>query len=194
MTQTVESPATMTGRALDEWLHRIRALHIEVEAILQSLAAALDDNPCARCTRVCCREVFCRESVESDFLKFVLGPRVEAYDENAGWFMPGAGCRLSYGRPLLCYEYFCEKFDAQAVDTIRQLSRALKTLYANALAGQHILVVDDIRRIGARKLRILHDRLEGLRDRANAALRQSLDARLCGKSAGGAVGDPRGAA
>lgn len=192
MTETRESPPTMRGRALDAWLHRIRGLHIEVEAILQSLAASLDDNPCARCTRVCCREVFCRESVESDFLKFVLGPRVEAYDENAGWFMPGAGCRLSYGRPLLCYEYFCEKFDSPDAGTIRQLSRALKTLYANALGGQHILVVDDIGRIGARKLRTLHDRLEGLRDRATAALRQSLDARLCGKSAGGAVGDPRG--
>lgn len=194
MTQTPESPSTMTGRALDDWLHRIRALHIEVEAILQSLAASLDDNPCARCTRVCCREVFCRESVESDFLRFVLGPRVEAYDENAGWFMPGAGCRLSSGRPLVCYEYFCEKFDAQDVGTIRLLSRALKTLYANALAGRHILVVDDIGRIGAHRLRILHDRLEGLRDRANAALRQSLDARLRGISAGGAVDDPGGAA
>jgi len=96
----------MTGRALDDWLHRIRALHIEVEAILQSLAASLDDNPCARCTRVCCREVFCRESVESDFLRFVLGPRVEAYDENAGWFMPGAGCRLSSAGPWCAMNTF----------------------------------------------------------------------------------------
>ena len=108
---------TLTGipgaRAFSEQLYRIREVHIEVEAILQSLAALQDDIPCARCTSVCCREVMCRESVDSDFLRFVLGPRVDDYGVNDGWYVPGSGCRLGYGRPLVCYEFFCEKFDAQ---------------------------------------------------------------------------------
>ena len=191
-TQADSRTPTSAGRVFSDQLHRIRDVHIEVESILQSLAALQDENPCARCTRVCCKEVFCRESVESDFLRFVLGPRVEGYSDHAGWYVPGSGCRLSYGRPLLCYEYFCEKFETQGASAIRQLSRALKTLYANALAGQHILVVEDISRISATRLRILHHRLEGLRDRANAALLQSLNERLGGKSAVGAVDDPGG--
>jgi len=185
---------TLTGapgaRAFSEQLYRIREVHVEVEAILQSLAALQDDIPCARCTSVCCREVMCRESVDSDFLRFVLGPRVDDYGVNDGWYVPGSGCRLSYGRPLVCYEYFCAKYETQDVSAIRELSRALKMVYASAFAGQHILAVEDVSRISANKLRIVYDRLEALRDRANAALRQSLNARLGVKSSCGPVDDP----
>lgn len=162
------------GRAFSERLYRIREIHIEVESILQSLAALQDDNPCARCTDVCCKEVMCRESLDSDFLRFLLGSRVEDYRADAGWYVPGSGCRLGYGRPLVCYEYLCEKFDAQDGAQLKPLSRAFKTLYANAFAGQHILVVEDIGRITAHKLNVIHARLEDLRERANAALRRSL--------------------
>lgn len=173
-----ERPLTMASREFSEPLHQIRTIHIEVESILQSLAALHDENPCASCTHVCCKEVLCRESVDSDFLRFVLGPRVGDYSENDGWHVPGSGCRLGYGRPLICYEYFCERFDTQDVKVTRQLSRALKTVYANVFAGQHMLVVDDINRISANKLRIVHGRLEALRDLANRALRQALRERL----------------
>lgn len=181
-------PGTLTGtpgaRVFSEQLYRIREVHVEVEAILQSLAALLDDVPCARCTSVCCREVMCRESVDSDFLRFVLDPRVDDYEVNDGWHVPGSGCRLGYGRPLVCYEYFCERFDAQDAAQLRQLSRAFKMLYANAFAGQHVLVVEDISRITANRLNHIHARLENLRERANAALRRSLAEKLGMPSAG----------
>lgn len=173
---------TLTGtpgaRAFSEQLYRIREVHVEVEAILQSLAALLDDVPCTRCTSVCCREVMCRESVDSDFLRFVLGPRVDDYEVNDGWHVPGSGCRLGHGRPLVCYEYFCERFDAQDAAQLRQLSRAFKTLYARAFAGQHMLVVEDISRITVNRLNLIYDKLEKLRDVANEALRRSLGEKL----------------
>jgi len=173
---------TLTGapgaRAFSEQLYRIREVHVEVEAILQSLAALQDDIPCARCTSVCCREVMCRESVDSDFLRFVLGPRVDDYGVNDGWYVPGSGCRLSHGRPLVCYEFFCEKFDTQDAAQLRQLSRAFKALYARAFAGQHMLVVEDISRITANRLNLIYDKLEKLRDVANEALRRSLGEKL----------------
>jgi hypothetical protein len=193
MTQTqASSRATPDGRTFSEQLYRIRDLHIEVESILQSLAALHDDNPCASCTNVCCKEVMCRESMDSDFLRFLLGPLVEGYSVDAGWYVPGSGCRLSYGRPLVCYEFFCEKFEAQDWTQPRQLSRALKTLYANAFAGQHMLVVNDISRITAHKLYIIHDRLENLRDMANAALRRSLSEKLGIPSTSSPVDHTRG--
>lgn len=166
------------GRAFSEQLHRVRDVHIEVESILHSLAALQDDNPCARCTSVCCKEVFCRESVDSDFLRFVLGPRVDAYSATAGWFEPGSGCRLSYGRPLVCYEFFCEKFESQNWAEPRRLAREFKKAYANALAGQPMLVVDDISRIGESRLDIIHGRLDKVREMAKAVLRRSFQEKL----------------
>lgn len=168
----------MADRVFSEQLYRIRDVHIEVESILQSLSALQSENPCASCTNVCCKEELCHESMDSDFLRFILGPLVDRYSLNSGWYVPGSGCRLSYGRPLVCYEYFCEQFDTQEVSSVRQLSRALKMVYSHAFAGQHILAVEDISRISANKLSIIHDRLEKLREMANAALRRSLGERL----------------
>ena len=179
------------GRTFSGQLYRIRDVHIEVEAILQSLAALQDDTPCARCTSVCCREVMCRESVDSDFLRFLLGSRVDGYSVSDGWLVPGSGCRLSFGRPLVCYEYFCEQFDAQDASELRQLSRALKKLYANVYAGQHMLVVEDISRIAANRLSHVLGRLENLREQANTALRRALGEKLGMQSASSPVGHPR---
>lgn len=191
MTPIQKRPLTMAGRVFSESLHQIRASHIEVESILQSLAALHDENPCASCTHVCCKEILCRESIDSDFLRFILGPKVGDYSVNDGWYVPGSGCRLAYGRPLICYEYFCERFDTQDVKATRQLSRALKTVYANVFAGQHILVVEDINRISANKLRIVLGRLVALRDLANEALRQTLRDRLGNQPGNGYVATSR---
>ena len=190
VTQTGSMTPTPDGRAFSEQLHRIREVHIEVESILQSLAALQEASPCVRCTNVCCKEAFCRESLDSDFLRFLLGPRVEGYNVDAGWYVPGSGCRLGYGRPLVCYEYFCEKFDTQDWTRLRQLSRAFKTLYAHAFAGQHMLVVKDIGRITTHRLDIIHARLETLKERANAELRRSLSEKLGGHATRSPVDPP----
>lgn len=182
--------ATMAGSVFSEELQQIRDVHIEIESILQSLAALQNETPCASCANVCCKEVLCRESIESDFLRFILGARVDDYSVSDGWYVAGAGCRLSYGRPLVCYEYFCERFDTREVGSLRQLSRAFKTVYANVFAGQHILVVDDISRISIHKLRIVLGRLEALRDQANVALREALLRQLARQASLGEVNRP----
>ena len=184
------STPTASGRVFSEQLLRIREIHIDVESILQSLAALQDETPCARCANVCCKEILCRESIDSDFLRFVLGSRVNDYSVRDGWYVAGSGCRLSYGRPLVCYEYFCERFDTREVGSLRQLSRVFKTVYANVFAGQHILVVDDISRISIHKLRIVLGRLEALRDQANVALREALLRQLARQASLGEVNRP----
>lgn len=191
--QTPELPSKMAGRVFSEELHQIREVHIEMESILQSLAALQNDAPCARCANVCCKEVLCRESIESDFLRFVLGTRVDDFSLSDGWYVPGSGCRLSFGRPLVCYEFFCERFDMREVGTLKQLSRAFKTVYSNVFAGQHILVVDDISRISKNKLRVVLGRLEGLRDQANSALREALLRQLAKQSSRSEVNNPSAA-
>jgi len=188
--QTPGVASTMAGRVFSEELHQIREVHIEMESILQSLAALLNDVPCASCSNVCCKEILCRESIESDFLRFVLGARVDDYSLSDGWYVPGSGCRLSFGRPLVCYEFFCERFDTQEVGSLKQLSRAFKTVYSNVFAGQHILVVDDISRISMNKLHIILGRLEGLRDQANGVLREALLRQLASQSNRSEVNNP----
>lgn len=189
MPKTREHSRTPTpaGRTFSERLYQIRDLHIEMESILQSLAALQDDIPCVNCSSVCCKEIMCRESVDSDFLRFVLGAQADAYSAHAGWYAPGSGCRLSFGRPLVCYEFYCEKFVAHGWAEPRQLSRAFKTLYAQVFAGQHMLVVEDISQITAHKLNRIHARLEALREQANAALRNALSEKLGGQSSRAAV-------
>jgi hypothetical protein len=177
-TLPTDARAPSGDRAFSAQLHRIRDMHIEVESILQSLAALQGDSPCASCASVCCREAMCRESIDSDFLRFLLGPLAEGYGAEAGWHVPGSGCRLGHGRPLVCYEFFCEKFEGQEWARLKQFSRTFKTLYAQAKAGQHVLVVDDIGGITEHKLGILYGRLEELRNRASEALRQSLGEKL----------------
>ncbi len=167
---------SIAGREFSKQLHRIRDVHIELEYILQSLAELQNNNPCSMCTNVCCKEEICRESVDSDFLRFILGPLVNSYSSNQGWHIADAGCRLNYGRPLVCYEYYCGDFDIQNWTQLKQLAQAFKMVYSNAFAGQHILAVEDIARISKNKLRNIHAKLLTLRGVAEQELQRSLRA------------------
>jgi hypothetical protein len=118
----------------------------------------------------------CRESIDSDFLRFLLGSRVDDYNARDGWYVPGSGCRLGHGRPLVCYEFFCASFGAHDWNRLKQLSRAFKRIYAGAYAGQHMLVVEDIGKITEHRLGVILGRLEKLRDLANVAVREALTA------------------
>ena len=149
-------------------LAAIRDRHIEIEALLQALGRQQAAPICATCTAICCREAMCRESLDSDFLRHILGRRQEDYDAQQGWLEPGRGCRLTYGRPLVCYEFFCERFDAAGVSGLHRLARRFKTLYARVQGGRHMLEIDDIQRIPpARLARVLAD-LEQLAGEAAA--------------------------
>jgi hypothetical protein len=165
---------SIAGREFSKHLYRIRDVHIDLEYILQSLAELQNDNPCSICTNVCCKEEICRESIDSDFLRFILGPLVNSYSGSLGWYVPGLGCRLNYGRPLVCYEYYCGNFEIRNWTQLKQLSHAFKIVYSNAFAGRHILAVEDITRISANKLITIHGRLVTLREVANQVLQRSV--------------------
>ena len=172
----------MAGEALSEYLDQIRDAHIEIETLLQSLLGNFEDIPCKTCRDVCCNETICRESVDSDFLRFISGPQLNHYCGNLGWFEPGLGCQLKHGRPIVCYEYFCEKFQNQEHKQLQMLSRELKHVYAKAFAGQHVLEVNDIQTISVNKLKAILGRLQKLRDDADEALRQQTRALLANKN------------
>lgn len=147
-------------------LTQIRTLHIEIEQGLQHIGQLSNQPHCASCKTVCCHEHICRESVESPFLRFILGERAADYDTEAGWFTPAKGCQLEYGRPLLCYEYFCLKFTADELERSHaSAAREFRAIYAKVWRGKHMLTIDDISQIPEASLRRILDALTALRER-----------------------------
>jgi|SaaInlStandDraft_1057018.scaffolds.fasta_scaffold154359_2 hypothetical protein len=138
----------------NEVLKQIRLSHIEIESILQSIAARIPQNFCFKCTEVCCKEEICRESIESPFLNFILGDHKSNYSQTDGWLNKSTGCTTVIGRPLICYEFFCQQFDSNSVSSrLHQFAVSLKKIYSNAYKKQNILVVDDLSLIPLKKLK-----------------------------------------
>ena len=152
-------------------LARIRDKHILIENLLQQIGNRVSQTGCASCTKVCCEEGICRETVDSDFLRYILGDKIKEYDNQAGWFKQGKGCSLTYGRPLVCYEYFCSKFNGtNGVVDLQHLAKLFRQCYSKELGNRHILAVDDIQKIAVNKLARILGNLEQLDTLANEAL------------------------
>ena len=151
----------MTARS--QTLEEIRKAHILIEHHFQNLAME-NPSPCATCTSICCKEAICRESVGSDFLRFILGSKVSEYDEKDGWLSRTSGCTLEFGRPLICYEFFCSQFSFDAkVLKLQKLSSEFKKLYANVHRRQHVLEIDDLNSVPEEKWEILLNKLREFR-------------------------------
>ena len=163
-----------TGKNQIPLLESVRDLHIRIETVLRQFSVPFNRVRCAECPAVrrCCKESICRESVESDFLRFVLGDTADTYDKKKGWLAPEKGCRLAYGRPLICYEFFCCSPEGLYVNRIEELVSEFSGIYANVLGKRHILEVEDIRRIRPRKLEVVRDRLIAFEKKAGKKLRE----------------------
>jgi len=147
----------MTAR-LDK-MDEIRKIHILIEQHLQNLSKE-NPSPCATCTSICCKEEICRESVDSDFLRFILGSKVSEYNEKDGWLSRTSGCTLKFGRPLICYEFFCSQFTFDTkVQKLEKLSSEFSKLYANVHRRQHVLEIDDLNSVPEEKWEILLNKL-----------------------------------
>jgi hypothetical protein len=111
---------------------------------------------CRVCARVCCREEFCRETIESPFLSLLhhkFSPPA-AYSSENGWLTP-AGCALSIGRAPVCYHFLCRDIRAsQPTQTDGYVLEVLGALINHvgkyALGRRHvveIMNVDDLHRV-----------------------------------------------
>jgi hypothetical protein len=152
-------------------LRRIRGRHILIEGLLQQIGSRISQSECASCRAICCEEKYCRESMDSAFLRYILGTQAQEYDPNVGWHRSDMGCTLKYGRPFVCYEYFCSRFHAiSGVSNLEHLARLFRQCYAKALGSRHILVVDKLHDISADKLARILFKLERVEELARGAL------------------------
>ena len=161
----------MPEKNANEILREIREVHIRIEALLQAMASKVSLSECAKCTNVCCRESICRESVESEFLRFILGSQIADYREDEGWFEVGVGCRTAFGRPLVCYEYFCSIFrtDEKALE-LEKLSKEFVETYAKVIGQKHMLEIDNIHVVSEAKLLKILQKLQSFEIKAQGQL------------------------
>jgi hypothetical protein len=163
----------MSQREHNKYLCTLKDLHIAIEKILQQITLKHTGESCSKCGGVCCKEEICRESIESAFLRFILGKEVVKYRDDTGWYMPKTGCQLKFGRPLICYEYLCTGLRNKRVDEFVQISRKLISIYSNVSGKKHILEIDDVSKIKFHKLKQIIDKLKTLKEEANNVLRCS---------------------
>lgn len=143
----------MNGTECSSLLLRIRNRHILIESKLQQIGNRVSQTACASCVKICCREEICKESIESDYLRYILGAKIKEYDNETGWYKNGQGCSLAYGRPMVCYEYFCSGIgNMHGISNLQNLASLFRKCYSKALGDRHILVLNDIQRISVDKL------------------------------------------
>lgn len=141
--------------------------YIELEARVNEAVTAACQPVCRVCADCCCAVRFCRESVESHWLRTIAtvsGHAVGDFDEMEGWLTP-QGCRLKVGRPPVCYVFFCEAIIESETHPYRQyalkvLGRLVGFAGAKVLGGRHLITVSQFELQHRLRLDKLRTRLE----------------------------------
>jgi hypothetical protein len=129
-------------------LNSIKSVHIRLEKILQMVAANISSKECAECTDICCKKKFCQESMDSAFLRFILDKQANLYSKTDGWLTADQGCSTPFGRPPVCYEFFCSKFkNDKYINDLKYFSGLFKRIYNKAQGNQHMVVVKNLETI-----------------------------------------------
>ncbi len=84
-------------------LNELISAHHNIEHCLQKITQHAFGEECTKCTDVCCKEEFCRESIDIPFLRLLSSGTPEEYNQTTGWCTMNTGCELTLGRPLVCY-------------------------------------------------------------------------------------------
>ena len=122
--------------------------YAELEISVRTLMTNLFSETCGLCTACCCRADICEEATRSPFLSLLLekqGLSVKKMDDRFGW-LDVNGCALEYGRPPICYDYFCDELidrlpDDDARLVARTLGRLMGHVGQNALNEWHLVEI-----------------------------------------------------
>jgi hypothetical protein len=134
---------------MDELEHILRE-YAAFESEVRVFSSELWFQWCSNCREVCCKAVYCRETNESPFLCLLLkkySHQVTNYTQKA--WLSEAGCKLSVGRPPVCYEFLCGTIlDARQTEIQRYAMIVLAKLICHigkrALGSRHLIEVMDL--------------------------------------------------
>ncbi len=121
-----------------------------LEARIRVRMIELFSGTCGICTACCCRADICEEVIQSAFLSLLLEKQGRAptdMDDRFGW-LDLNGCSLEYGRPPVCYAYYCDELLARLPDedtrwVARILGRLMDYIGENAIDGVHLVEIED---------------------------------------------------
>ncbi len=122
--------------------------YAELETKTRALMTNLFSDTCGMCAACCCRADICEEATESAFLAKLLerqGLAAPDMDDRYGW-LDLRGCSLKYGRPPVCYEYFCDELLARLPDeetrfSAKVLGKLMDHVGQKALGGWHLVEI-----------------------------------------------------
>jgi len=131
-------------------LEQILKEYAAFEAKVNHCSSDLWFQWCSDCTEVCCKKVYCRETLESPFLVLLLQKNSADpffHLDHKGW-LNEAGCKLTIGRPPVCYEFLCGHIlDDQHTRNQRYAMIVLAKLIAHmgkrALGSRHLIEIMD---------------------------------------------------
>lgn len=128
--------------------------YVSLEKEIQKLIYQASRRYCEKCSSRCCREEMCRESIESPFLAMLVEEQGVRHNFRNGWMSP-SGCRLAFGRPLVCYEFFCDDISQRQSfrDTkITEIVHDFATIGTRAHGSKHLLCIEDLGIISPAKI------------------------------------------
>jgi len=144
--------------------------YISLEKEILKRVSEISNTFCFECQKRCCEEKICRESIESQFLSHLITLQNIRYDKKNGWMSP-YGCRLEYGRPLVCYEFFCERIlvndDFKASD-IQQAVKEVISIGNRAYGNTHLICVDNLSLISPKKIFKIRNRILKLMEKMDS--------------------------
>jgi hypothetical protein len=132
-------------------LSEFYAAYAELERSVGRLMTEWCGESCGLCTACCCRADICEEALQSAFLAHLLqeqGLSDSEPDERYGW-LDLHGCSLAYGRPPVCYAYFCDELlsgltDETARTVLRKLGMLMQHVGEEALNQLHLVEIMDV--------------------------------------------------
>ena len=128
--------------------------YISLEKEIQKLIFSISNYFCRECLGKCCRAEICKESIESTFLSRLTEKQRIRFDNQNGWLGP-LGCRLDYGRPLVCYEFFCEnvlKTNFFSTSNIKTIINNFASIGNKAYGNTHLLCIDNLDILSSNKI------------------------------------------
>lgn len=143
-----------------------------LEREIRDMMVELFSGTCGMCTACCCRADICEEATESAFLSLLLkkqGLGETEMDERYGW-LDLHGCSLKFGRPPVCYSFYCDELLARLPDdeirfSANVLGKLIHHIGQKALGGWHLVEIMD----PADLEKVNYDRLFQRLDEAQAA-------------------------
>lgn len=131
-----------------ETIHDIFEPYAELESRIRQLMVQLFSPTCGMCTACCCRADICEEATESAFLRKLLerqGLDAAGMHERFGW-LDLHGCSLEYGRPPVCYAYYCDELlarlpDADSRHAAKVLGNLIHHIGHKALGRLHLVEI-----------------------------------------------------